>query len=193
MVGRYLPKPVVSASVPAVRASLETPVPVTRATLAALLAGVVNAHGLEFVEDSAFYRIGPKPGCTRGSEALRDPGADQPIRLFVIRLKHARASDVAATVNLLFGGGGTFSGRSGLSAGTLSDELPVARTCRLRAILRRRHRRASLSASFGGDVTLVPDGLTNSSSSAPVRRTSRSCVRRWISSTSDRSRFSSRS
>src|SRR5207245_3150028 len=46
-----------------------------------------------------------------------------PVQLFVIRLKHARASDVAATVNLLFGAGGEFSGRAGLSTGTLSDEL----------------------------------------------------------------------
>ena len=161
-VGRYLPKPVVSASVPAVRATLETPVPVTRATLAALLAGVVNAHGLEFVEDSAFYRIGLKPVAPAASEALRDPGADQPIRLFVIRLKHARASDVAATVNLLFGGGGTFSGRSGLSAGTLSDELrrqnvPPQGDPSTPAPAGEPH-----PASFGGDVTLVPDGLTNS-------------------------------
>jgi general secretion pathway protein D len=80
-------------------------------------------------------------------------------------LKHARAADVAATVNLLFGGSGEFAGSSGLSTGTLSDEL-------------RRQRVPPTAAApgaavpsdgptvrpsvLGGAVTIVPDELTNS-------------------------------
>src|SRR6267378_3065584 len=119
--GRYLPKPVLVGNVQPVRVSLETPGPVTRATLVALLRGLVESQSLEFVEDSAFYRVGPRPDRPSARPPARaDTGA---VQLFVIRLRHARASDVAATVNLLFGAGGEFSGRPGLSTGTLSDEL----------------------------------------------------------------------
>ena len=86
------------------------------------------------------------------------------VQLFVIRLKHARAADVAATVNQLFGGGGEFSGSSGLSSGTLSDELrrnivppqggpPTAPPSGNPAVR---------SSALRGDVTIVPDELTNS-------------------------------
>jgi general secretion pathway protein D len=163
-VARYLPKPVVAASVPAVRVTLETPVPVTRATLATLLAGVVNAHGLEFAEDSAFYRIGLKPvaAAPAAAESQGASRSDQPVRLFVIRLKHARAADVAATVNLLFGGGGAFSGRPGLSSGTLSDELRRQNVPPQGDPAAPVPGGAPRAASFDGDVTIVPDALTNS-------------------------------
>src|ERR1044072_8821656 len=85
--------------------------------------------------------------------------------MFVIRLKHARAADVAATVNLLFGGGGEFSGRAGLSTPTLSDELrrkvvppqggqPTPATPSAGASAR--------ASALSGPVTIVPDQLTNS-------------------------------
>jgi general secretion pathway protein D len=160
--GRYLPKPVLVGNVQAVRVSLETPGPVDRVRLVALLRGLVESQSLEFVEDSAFFRVGPKVADrpTGGPTARRDTGA---VQLFVIRLRHARASDVAATVNLLFGGGGEFSGRAGLSTGTLSDELrrnvvapqggapqqsPAGPPVR--------------SSALSGAVTIVPDELTNS-------------------------------
>ena len=160
--GRYLPKPVLVGNVQPVRVSLETPGPVTRATLVALLKGVVESQSLEFVEDSSFFRVGPKapmPAVT-GPIARQDTGA---VHLFVIRLKHARASDVAATVNLLFGGGGEFSGRPGLATGTLSDELrrnvvaPQVSGAQVPATDRPAVRPSALS----GAVTIVPDELTN--------------------------------
>ena len=169
-VGRYLPKPVVTGGVPGVRVSLETPEPVTRATLATLLAGLVEAQGLEYTEDSAFIRIGPKPppepaaGTGSGGQA-RDPGQ---IRLFVVRLRHARAADVAATVNLLFGGTGQFSGGSGLSAGTLSQELqrnvvaPQGPPPHAAPPAEGSSDAAVRAASLSGSVTIVPDQLTNS-------------------------------
>ncbi len=163
--GRYLPKPVLVGNVQPIRVSLETPGPVDRATLVVLLKGLVESQSLEFKEDSAFFRIAPRP-----TDVARPPPAggatkadSGPVQLFVVRLRHARAADVAATVNLLFGGGGEFSGRAGLSTGTLSDELrrnvvapqggvpsqpgavPPAR-----------------SSALTGNVTIVPDELTNS-------------------------------
>lgn len=161
-VGRHLPKPVLSGNIPPLRVSLETPGPVSRATLAVLLKGLVEAQNLDFSEDSAFVRIGPRATAPSPEPAALAAAAAGPLRLFVIRLKHARAGDVAATVNLLFGGGGSFSDRPGLSAGTLSQELqrdivppdaiqppaPSADSAR--------------TAALSGPVTIVPDQLTNS-------------------------------
>jgi general secretion pathway protein D len=159
-IGQYLSKPVLVGPIQPVRVTLETPGPVDRATLLSLLRGLVQSQNLEFVEDSSFYRVAPKtpqePRLAR--QASSDSG---PVQLFVIRLRHARASDVAATVNQLFGGTGAFSGQSGLSTGTLSDELrrnvvppagaptPPGQT-------------AVRPSSLAGSVTIVPDELTNS-------------------------------
>jgi general secretion pathway protein D len=166
-VGRYLPKPVVTGAMPAVRVSLQTPQPVGRATLATLLAGLVEAQGLEYAEDSAFIRIGPKPPPEAAPVASGVPRDPAQIRLYVVRLKHARAADVAATVNLLFGGSGEFAGTGGLSSGTLSQELqrnvvspqgPPAAPPAPGSGAAVPQRSASLTSA----VTIVPDQLTNS-------------------------------
>jgi general secretion pathway protein D len=164
-VSPYLPKPVIVGSIQPVRASLETPGPVSRPVLLRLLKGVVESQDLDFVEDSAFYRIGTKAqsAMSVGPGNVRHGQDTSAVHLFVIRLKHARAADVAATVNSLFGGSGEFSGGSGLSGGTLSDDLrrnvvppqgaPVP------------SQPAGLSnrpSSLMGSVTIVPDQLTNS-------------------------------
>jgi general secretion pathway protein D len=162
--GQYLPKPVLEGNVPGVRVSLETPAPVSRDRLATLLRGLVEAQNLVYTEDSAFIRIGPAPTVAPTPATLTAQPED--IRLFVIRLKHARAADVAATVNLLFGAGGQFSDKPGLSGGTLSQELerhnvppqgagqpqpaPAPEPADKRP------------ASLMGSVTIVPDQLTNS-------------------------------
>lgn len=158
-IGRYLPKPVLLGPIQPVRVTLETPGMVDRATLRALLRGLLESQNLEFVEDSAFYRVGPKaPPEPRPARTSTDSG---PMQLFVIRLRHARASDVAATVNQLFGGTGAFSGGNGLSTGTLSDELrrnvvPPAGAPTTPS------QTAARQSSLAGSVTIVPDELTNS-------------------------------
>jgi len=162
--GRYLPKPVLVGNVQPTRVSLETPGPVDRVTLLALLKGLVESQNLEFREDSAFFRITPRP-----TDVARPPptgGATKtdsgPVQLFVIRLRHARAADVAATVNLLFGGGGEFSGRPGLSTGTLSDELRRNIVAPQGGTPQQAAGPAVRSSALSGNVTIVPDELTNS-------------------------------
>lgn len=159
-IGRYLLKPVLVGQIQPVRVSLETPGPVDRVRLLALLRGLVESQNLEFVEDSSFYRINNKT-TDRPSGRPAVSSDSGPVQLFVIRLRHARAGDVAATVNQLFGGSGEFSGRSGLSAGTLSDELRrnvVPGASAQAAPVQNAVRQSSLS----GSVTIVPDELTNS-------------------------------
>jgi general secretion pathway protein D len=157
--GRYLPKPVLVGPIQTGRITLETPGPVPRTAVPALLKGLVESQNLTFLEDSAFYHVAPSV-----PDRLRPSGAGQEgaVELFVIRLKHARAADVAATVNLLFGGTGAFSGSAGLSTGTLSDELrrqqvPPQGAAPAPAGAEPARRPATLS----GEVTIVPDELTN--------------------------------
>ncbi|HEU4648237.1 MAG TPA: secretin N-terminal domain-containing protein [Gemmatimonadales bacterium] len=164
----YLPRPVLVGTVPGTRVSLATPTPVPRATVVTLLKGLVESQNLEFAEDSVGFRIGPKPvpvAAPAGPVATNAP-APKPIQLFVLRLKHAHAADVAATVNQLFGGGGEFSGRSGLSTGTLSDDLrrqnlPPQAAVPAQAAPGGAGPRVA-SATLAGPVTIVPDHLSNS-------------------------------
>ena len=172
--GRYLPKPVLVGNLQPVKVSLETPAPVPRARVRELLKGLVESQSLEFTEDSSFFRISPvlsRPlpsGGGTGSGGA-PPGAGgqggAAVQLFVIRLRHARAADVAATVNLLFGAGGEFSGRAGLSTPTLSDELRrnvVPPAGAVAGAAAPGQAPASKSAALSGPVTIVPDELTNS-------------------------------
>ncbi len=159
--GRFLSKPVLTYNVPSNRVTLETPGRVGRDQIAVLLRGLSESQQLDFREDSAYYQIRVRPPIPVVPPGPGDTLAGR-LRLHVIRLKHARATDVAATVNLLFGGTGSLAG-GGLSGGTLSDEL----------------RRGALSTAppasgppgdapsrgegggLTGPVTMVPDELTN--------------------------------
>jgi len=161
--GRYLPKTVITVNIPQLRVTLEPPGPVERATVPVLLRGMVESYGLQMVEDSAFYRIEPKPPEPAAPPAGSGPGQGS-VQLFVIRLRHARASDVAATVNQLFGGSGEFSGRTGTGNGTLSEELNrqnVAPEATRTTPQQPADLPTGRPAAFAGQVTIVPDELTN--------------------------------
>ncbi|HEX2781384.1 MAG TPA: hypothetical protein VHM30_17915, partial [Gemmatimonadaceae bacterium] len=107
VLSKYLDRPVVFGNVGAVRVTIETPRPVPTSEIPRLLRGTIESQGYELFADSAaaMYRV-------RQRDAQRPAQADTPLsqgagpegmRLFVIRLHHARAVDVAATVNALYG------------------------------------------------------------------------------------------
>ncbi len=167
--GRYLSKPVLTENLGERRIEFfETPRAVPVAQLPDILRGLAESQGLTFVEDSTFYRItdGPPAGAAVAStppEPVAPQAPADPIELFTVRLKHARAADVAATLNQLYGFGGGFRGRSGLSGGTLSDEL------RGGGPVRSPGQGGPSGAGQADDgtpldqpVTIVPDELTNS-------------------------------
>ena len=160
--GRYLPKPVLVGAIEPRRVTFETPNPVPRSQVAALLRGLVESQGLTLMEDSVFFRV--EIPSAAASAALPRGGevGERPVQLFVLRLKHARAPDVAATVNLLFGGAGAFSGTPGLSGGSLADELRRDEAQTLQAPPEAAADQDSRGASLAGPVTIVPDELTNS-------------------------------
>ena len=93
-IGQYLPKPVLVGPIQAVRVSLETPGPVSRARLLALLRGVVESQNLEFLEDSAFYRVGARTAQEARPTRQANATDSGPVQLFVVRLRHARASSL---------------------------------------------------------------------------------------------------
>jgi general secretion pathway protein D len=168
--GRLLSKPVLTGTIGDVRVEFfETPVPVSRAALPGILEGLVEANGFEFSEDSTFYRVSarapeapPRGRGPQASAAAPSPDTAPAMKLFAVRLKHARAADVAATLNQLYGTGGTFSQRPGLSSGTLSDALRSSRAAPPAEGGGAAAAPAEGSASLIGVVTVVPDDLTNS-------------------------------
>jgi general secretion pathway protein D len=164
--GGYLPKPVIVGGIPPARVSLQTPAPVPRAEVGTLLRGLVESQGLQLVEDSAYFEVRPKPPAVLGPAPGAGVGqaSSAPVQLFVIRLKHARAPDVAATVNQLFGGAGDFAGGSGLATGTLSDELRRNRMPPAGAPVPAPQPTSSVApgATLSGPVVIVPDERTNS-------------------------------
>lgn len=159
--GHYLPKPVIVGAIQPTRVSLETPTPVPPSAVPALLRTVIESQGLVFEDDSVAFQVGPKPPAAPQAAPSGQSGTSAPVQLFVIRLKHARAGDVAATVNQLFGGTGEFSGTAGLSTGTLSDELRRTRVP-MQGAPPAPTPAVAPGASFTGSVTIVPDELTNS-------------------------------
>jgi general secretion pathway protein D len=162
--GRYLDRPLLVGNVPTVQITFESPTPVPRHAIPALLHGLAEAHGLELIADSAFYRLGPASTPNRSS--AQPPGGGggggEPPELFTIRLKHARASDVAGTIGALFGIG-TASATRGLSSGTLSDELrrTAAATSAAPAGPVTSPGSGEQGAVLSGAVVVVPDELTN--------------------------------
>lgn len=156
--GRYLGKPVILAGVPEARVTFETPGYVPVSSLRQLVDGLAEAHGLKVVEEPTFFRIRSATDTVLAPASATPAQSD--VQLFVVRLKHARATDVAATLNQLFGGSGG-SLETGLSTGTLSDEL---RRNALSAGVQSAGQASGTTAPRGGlsgALVIVPDPLTN--------------------------------
>lgn len=162
--GRYLDRPVVFGNLGAMRVTIETPQPVPRSSVLGLLRGVLESQNLELHTDSAgLYRVvqreAPNEEAQRAAaaKAARPQGTPE---LFVIRLSHARASDVAAIVSALYGRASAL-GEIGERPTTLGDQLrqnlvpPQAPPQAVPGAVGR-------AATLTGEVTIVPDPATNS-------------------------------
>jgi general secretion pathway protein D len=159
---RYLDRPVVFGTVTAAKVTLETPAPVPRGDVIHLLRGVLQSQSLELIADSGLYRVQQHNGAP-GSDAAPIRPAQPPgfIQLFSIRLRHARAADVSATVNALYGRASAV-GELGSKPETLDDQLrqnqippgTVASPQSVAAV-------AGRNAAFSSDVTIVPDPRSN--------------------------------
>jgi type II secretory pathway component GspD/PulD (secretin) len=166
----YLDRPVVFGAVPALRVTLETPHPVPRADVVRLLTGVVTSQNLELALDTAagLYRVKPHdlPPAVAPPTALTR--ASEVTQLYVIRLSHARAADVAATVNALYGRASAL-GEPGGSATTLSAQLAqnafqpaLAPPSAVQPPPANVVLAGGRSASLRGETAIIPDAGTNS-------------------------------
>ncbi|HEX6807365.1 MAG TPA: secretin N-terminal domain-containing protein [Gemmatimonadaceae bacterium] len=169
----YLDKPVgFGSAVPGARVTLETPAPVARTAVRGLLEGLLESQNLELVRDSAMYRVQakappPAPAAAVTTAAARAAG---PVQLYVIRLKHARAPDVAATVNALFGRASALGEPGSGRPATLDQQLQSTMIAPAGSSGSPTQANAPAppggavgrGASFSGDVTIVPDARSNS-------------------------------
>jgi general secretion pathway protein D len=184
LIQQYLDRPVIyTGQGPGPQVTLESPRPVPRSEIPRLLRGLLDSQGYELIEDttSGTYRARPKevkpvtpiagyvppgqqsPGFP-GSQLRQQTASPE---LFVIALKHARAEDVATTINALFGRqtGSQFAGYPPNRSPTLSDQLrmnqipPVSEAPPLPQAV---PGTAGRSATISGELTIVPDSRANS-------------------------------
>jgi general secretion pathway protein D len=160
--GELLPKPMMSTNVPSLKVTLQSPRPVSRSVVQEVLRGLLEAHQLDLVEETSYFTVK-----TRASSAQAPPEAQQQrsapqLSLQVVRLRHARAADVAATINLLFGGGGQFSGSGQQLPGTLSEQLRQNLVPPGLGGAPPPQAAPHPGGSLTGPTVIVPDELTNS-------------------------------
>lgn len=166
MLGQYLDRPVLFSGSSSAQVTFETPRPVHRSEVLPLLRGLVEAYGFEFETDSSagLYRVRARqigrPSDASSATPVRR-GAQAEPRLFVISLRHARAADVAQTINALYGRGSDQGAREGVPL-TLADELrsnlvpPVSQTTVPPQAVSTR------PATLSGEITVVPESRGNS-------------------------------
>lgn len=168
---QYLDRALLIGAIGPQRVTVVPPSPVARSQVVVLLRSLLESNNHQLVTDSAgLYRVVPAeprrepprdvsmPG---GPAGMPTPGS-RAVELFVIRLRHARADDVAATVNALYGRAGAV-GELGGRPSTLREQLqqnqlPPAGEPMPQAVPAIAGRAATLS----GDVTIVPDARSNS-------------------------------
>ena len=165
IMAQYLDRPVVFSGSGGGQVTLETPQPVPRASVVRLLRGLLESQNYELVDDSAsaLYRAGPKepPRPAAPPAVAQQRPADSP-ELFVISIKHARASDVAVTVNALYGHG-TAVTEVRTRVPTLGDELRANQIPPVMAPLPQTvPGTVGRPAALTGDVTIVADARANS-------------------------------
>jgi len=114
------------SELPSRHVTLRTNQPVAPEQILPLLRTLASANGLKLTEDGAFIRIedtGAGIRGQRGGGAPKDTAAEPEVRLFVHRLKHARAARLATTLQAIFGGGTGSRQAMASQSRTLSQEL----------------------------------------------------------------------
>ncbi len=157
----------VYSELPARHVTLRTNQAVPLEQILPLLKSLAASNGLKVIEDGAFIRIEDMGLGGREERTAKDTTAEPEVRLFVYRLKHARAAKLASTLQVIFGGQGRQADATA-RAPTLSQQLqqqqvpptdvtgapPV--TVQLGT-----QRTPSLPGRVRGEMQIVPDEATN--------------------------------
>lgn len=168
--GQYLDRPIVISNLTGAKVTIETPRAVHRREIVGLLRATLEGQNLELVADSSGpYRIRQKPQSQvpiAPAPVIASSGG--PTQLFVIHLQHARAADVAATVNALYGRASAF-GELGNAAASTPVTLPQQLQQNHLAppgLLTMPPAAGGLTgaqpATLAGETTIIPDPGTNS-------------------------------
>ena len=170
---------VVYGDLPPRKITLHMKQPVMRPEILPLLRSVAQANGLSLKQNGGLIQVtaagaGATSGGISNQETSGPPGD---VRLFVFRLKHVRAGQLAATLQAVFGGSGRGGAGGGGGVGTyqqgdndavgmLSQQLAQTRIppLNLDTIGQRpvTLNIASIPAQLQGAVQIVPDETTNS-------------------------------
>jgi general secretion pathway protein D len=168
VMAQYLDRPVLFGGPAGTQVTLETPQPVPRANVLRLLRGLLESQNYELVSDTAagLYRarlkVAPPPASIPGGAAgtMRNPPPSAG-ELFVIQLKHAKATEVAQTVSALYGRAGS-GVASNAQAQTLGEQLrsnlvaPVGGAAAGVPVNAATH-----TTALSGDITVVADPRGN--------------------------------
>lgn len=161
----YLNRPVVIAGPAGPTVTIETPRPIPKADVERLLRGVLQSNGFSLEVDTIaqLFRVTsqtPAAPTTPARSAAAQSSSG--MQLFVISLQHARAGDVASTINALYGRGGGPMADLARTA-TLTEELrgnlvppEGASTVATNAAAPRR------SGQLSGELVIVADPRANS-------------------------------
>src|SRR5262249_15783431 len=100
----------VYSELPNRRVTLRTNQPIGADQILPLLKGLAASNGLKVTEDGGFGRIENRGDHEERSQTIQDTTTRADLRLFVYRLKHARATKLAGTLQAIFGTGSGTSG-----------------------------------------------------------------------------------
>lgn len=161
---------VVFSALPSRRVTLRMNQPVPRDQILPLLRSIAASNGLRVVEDGPLLRVEPIEPIEFEPEEEAVEGPPLPeLRMFVYRLKHARAPRLASTLQAMFGGGNLAGGAPTSSRQTLSERLRSQRLQPLDveqprdvAVQLGDQAQPGLPGELRGDVIIVPDEPTNS-------------------------------
>lgn len=158
------------SELPARRVTLRMNQPIAQDQVLPLLRSIAASNGLTVVEDGPLLRIETTEPVVVEVEqpgALQAPGSE--LRLFVYRLKHAKAARLAATLQAMFGGAGMASEFGAPGRLPLSQQLREQRLEPLGpveppevAVELGGQAQRGLPGQLRGELLIVPDEPTNS-------------------------------
>ena len=154
---------------PSRRVTLHLRQNVSRADMLPLLRSVAASNGLRVVEDGTLLRVEAADARTAagptGGSGVQQAG----VRLFVYRLRHARATRLAATLQTIYGNRVAVersASNMGMTGRTLSEQLRGTTIPPLNIDTIGRGAAAGAAAVLGaalqGEIQIVPDETTNS-------------------------------
>lgn len=170
--GRHTGKAVFFDGVAGNRVTFETPGYVHRGEVVNYLRGMLEGQNYDLVDEGLAYRVRPKVVAQPPQPIAPMPQPEAPpraaprgsggLQLYVIRLRHAKAADVAATVNALYGRASAL-GELGGRRPTLGENLRDDQYARVDAPPAATAPGAVVgNAQISGETTIVPDARTNS-------------------------------